>query len=113
MIDWLIKDTLIIDGTGAPPFPGDIAIRGDRIVEVGNLGNIDAQHLIETKGRITSPGFIDMHSHSDVLYLNGSPLTHKIYQGITTELIGQDGISAWDFSCTSDRHIKRIHGRND
>ncbi len=34
MIDWLIKDTLIIDGTGALPFPGDIAIRGDRIVEV-------------------------------------------------------------------------------
>ncbi len=108
MIDWLIKDTLIIDGTGAPPFPGDIAIRGDRIVEVGNLGDIDAQHLIETEGRITAPGFIDMHSHSDVLYLNGSPLTHKIYQGITTELIGQDGISAAPLTDTSKEYVAEM-----
>ena len=108
MIDWLIKDTLIIDGTGALPFPGDIAIRGDRIVEVGNLGHIDPKNLIESEGRITAPGFIDMHSHSDILYLNASPLTHKIYQGVTTELIGQDGISAAPLTETSREYLREM-----
>ncbi len=108
MIDWLIKDTIIIDGTGAPPFSGDIAIRGDRIVEVGNVGHIDPKNLIQSEGRITAPGFIDMHSHSDVLYLNGSPLTHKIYQGITTELIGQDGISAAPLTEASRGYVKEM-----
>jgi len=108
MIDWLIKDALIIDGTGAPPFPGDIAIRGDMIFGVGNLGDIDTKGLIETKGRIAAPGFIDMHSHSDVLYLNRSPLTHKICQGVTTELIGQDGISAAPLTETSKGHVMEM-----
>lgn len=108
MIDWLIKDTIIIDGTGAPPFSGDVAIRGDRVVEVGNVGHIDPKKLIEAEGRITAPGFIDMHSHSDVLYLNGSPLTHKIYQGVTTELIGQDGISAAPLTETSKEYVKEM-----
>jgi N-acyl-D-amino-acid deacylase len=93
MIDWLITDAEIVDGTGEPSFTGDIAISGDRIVEVGRLKDLDAKRLIEADGRIACPGFIDMHSHSDVLFLNGSSLGHKIYQGVTTELIGQDGMS--------------------
>ena len=94
MLDWLIKDGLIVDGTGMPPFFGDIAIQGDRIVQVGKQGPRDAKGFIEAKGRVVAPGFIDMHSHSDVLYLNRASLAHKICQGVTTELIGQDGISA-------------------
>ncbi|HSB05096.1 MAG TPA: D-aminoacylase [Thermodesulfobacteriota bacterium] len=93
MIDWLIEDALIIDGTGNPPFLGDIAIRGDRIAEIGKPENLAARTVINAGGKVASPGFIDMHSHSDVLFLNGSSLSHKIYQGVTTELIGQDGMS--------------------
>src|SRR4030042_3989162 len=93
MIDWLIKDARIIYGTGNLPFLGDIAIRGDRIAEIGKPGNLGARTVINAGGRVASPGFIDMHSHSDLLFLNGSSLSHKIYQGVTTELIGQDGMS--------------------
>jgi N-acyl-D-amino-acid deacylase len=93
MIDWLIKDARIIDGTGNFSFLGDIAIQGGRIAEIGKPGNVEARTVINAGGRVASPGFIDMHSHSDVLFLNGSSLSHKIYQGVTTELIGQDGMS--------------------
>ena len=79
MIDWLIKSTLFIDGMGNPSFTGDIAIQGDLISEVGNVGDINARNVIEASGKVVAPGFIDMHSHSDILYLNGSPLPHKIY----------------------------------
>ena len=94
MIDWLIKDATIVDGRGGPRYLGDIAISGDQILEVGELENLDARRRVQGCGRIASPGFIDMHGHSDILFLNGSSLAHKIYQGVTTELIGQDGMSA-------------------
>jgi N-acyl-D-amino-acid deacylase len=93
MIDWLIKSAQIIDGLGSTAFKGDISIGGDLISEVGNLGDMSAENVIEAKGKIAAPGFIDMHSHSDIAYLNGSPVPHKLYQGVTTELVGQDGIS--------------------
>lgn len=101
MVDWLIQDARIIDGTGTPSFSGDLALSGDRIVEIGKLGSLDAKHRMEAEGRVVCPGFIDMHSHSDVLFLNGSPLLHKICQGVTTELIGQDGMSAAPLTETS------------
>jgi N-acyl-D-amino-acid deacylase len=108
MVDWLIKDALIIDGMGLPRFPGDIAISDDRILDVGNLGDLDATHLIAARKRVAAPGFIDMHSHSDVLYLNGSSPTHKIFQGVTTELIGQDGISTAPVTESSKPYIAEM-----
>ena len=93
MIDWLITDALIVDGTGAPAFRGNLAIEREKIVAVGQVQDRDARHRIEAQGKVLCPGFVDMHSHSDVLFLNGSPLDHKILQGVTTELIGQDGMS--------------------
>jgi N-acyl-D-amino-acid deacylase len=101
MIDWLIHDALVVDGTGGPPVIGDIAISGDRIAGVGNPGNLEVKHHIRADGLVATPGFIDMHSHSDVLFLNGSSLLHKICQGVTTELIGQDGMSAAPLTETS------------
>jgi N-acyl-D-amino-acid deacylase len=94
MIDWLIKDAQIIDGTGGPSFRGDIAVSGEKILEIGRLGNLEAKRLVNADGKVVSPGFIDMHSHSDLLFLNGSSVAHKIYQGVTADLVGQDGMSA-------------------
>ena len=101
MFDWLIQDARIIDGTGKPSFSGDLALSGDRIVQMGKLGSLDAKHRMKAEGRVVCPGFIDMHSHSDVLFLNGSSLSHKIFQGVTTELIGQDGMSVAPLTETS------------
>jgi len=108
MVDWLIRNAVIVDGMGNPSFTGDIAIREDLIAEVGNVGTIDARNVIEASGKVAAPGFIDMHSHSDVLYLNGSPPLHKIHQGVTTELIGQDGISAAPVTKTSKDLLREL-----
>jgi N-acyl-D-amino-acid deacylase len=108
MIDWLIKKAFIIDGLGHEPLTSDIAIQGDLISEAGGLGDLDARNVIEANGKIAASGFIDMHSHSDVLYLNGSPPLHKIHQGVTTELIGQDGISAAPVTETSKDLLREL-----
>ena len=94
MIDYLIKDALIVDGSGNRPFIGDIAISGDMITSVGEYQGTEAKVVIQAKNKIVSPGFIDMHSHSDILFSNGDLIPHKVFQGVTTEIIGQDGISA-------------------
>lgn len=94
MIDYWIRDASIIDGSGAPAVHGDIVVSGERIGAVGRCSDVRARVTIEAGGRVATPGFIDMHSHSDALVAGGRPLPHKLLQGVTTELIGQDGISA-------------------
>ena len=108
MIDFLIKNALIVDGSGAQPFTGDVAVAGNTIVDIGNLDQTEAFSVIDAHGKIVSPGFIDMHSHSDVLFINGNPLLHKLYQGVTTELIGQDGISAAPMTDSSKQMMADI-----
>jgi N-acyl-D-aspartate/D-glutamate deacylase len=86
--DILIKNGRVVDGTGAPWFQADVAINGDRIVYVGRAP-VKARRVIDAGGKIVSPGFIDMHSHSEFgLSLDGRALS-KITQGITTEVMGE------------------------
>lgn len=92
-MDFLIKNAVIIDGSGAPAFSGDVALEGGKIAAMGSLENIQAETVINVAGKTLTPGFIDMHSHSDVLFFNGSDVPHKVMQGVTTEVVGQDGIS--------------------
>ncbi len=91
--DILLKNGKIIDGTGNPWYSADVAIENGRIAAIGtNLG--DATKVIDVKGHIVSPGFIDIHSHSDLPVLI-DPMAHsKIRQGVTTEVVGQCGNSA-------------------
>src|SRR5262245_8291937 len=87
--DLLILNGKIVDGTGNPWFFGDVAIRGDRIVAVGHLPEAPAKRTIEAKGLVIAPGFIDMHSHSDLLLLEDGNAQSKIRQGVTTEVFGE------------------------
>lgn len=87
-----IINAKIIDGTGAKAFLGSILIDGDRIVAVGDF-SAQADEIIDAKGLCVAPGFIDTHSHSDLEALLHPELLPKIMQGITTEFLGQDGIS--------------------
>ena len=107
MIDYLIKDASIIDGTGKASFMGDIAIEGNKISAIGRLGGAEAGNIIQAGGKIATPGFIDMHSHSDVMLMNGEPVNHKLLQGITTELIGQDGMSVAPLTESSKEHMAK------
>jgi N-acyl-D-aspartate/D-glutamate deacylase len=87
--DLLIRDGMIVDGTGNPWYQGDVALRGDRIVAIGRVPATTAKRVIDAKGMVVAPGFIDMHSHSDYLLLEDGHAQSKIRQGVTTEVLGE------------------------
>ena len=89
--DVLITNAQIVDGTGGEPRQGAIAIKDGKIAAVGNLATSAASRTIDAKGRTVSPGFIDMHSHSDMPLLTDGNAQSKIRQGVTTEVIGESG----------------------
>src|SRR5262249_33425971 len=87
----LIRGGRIVDGTGNPWFAGDVAIRGDRIAAVGQLGpQADARRVLDARGLVVAPGFIDMHSHSDMSLLQDGDAQSKVRDGVTTEVLGED-----------------------
>ncbi len=90
MLDIKISGGTVIDGTGAPGFAADIGILGEHIAAVGD-SLPSAARTLDASGKVVCPGFVDTHSHSDLKILGGS-LSAKIRQGITTELLGQDGL---------------------
>jgi len=89
----LIKNGIICDGTGNPAWRGDVAVSGDRITSVSTTVNASASQLIDAEGMIVCPGFIDMHSHSDMVLPDYPATENMIQQGITTEVVGQCGFS--------------------
>jgi N-acyl-D-amino-acid deacylase len=90
-VDILIRGGKIVDGTGNPWFEGDLAIRLDRIVSVRRPGGDPrARRTIDAHGSIVAPGFIDMHSHSDLTLLEDGSAPSKVRQGVTTEILGED-----------------------
>src|SRR5215204_5369323 len=86
--DTLITNAQIIDGSGGAPIAGSIAIKDGKIAGVGSVTGT-AAHTIDAKGRTVSPGFIDMHSHSDMTLITDGNGQSKIRQGVTTEVIGE------------------------
>ncbi|MGM1017479.1 MAG: family 20 glycosylhydrolase [Actinomycetota bacterium] len=88
----------VVDGTGSPRFVADVAIEGARVVAVRRADDQafdplpDGAIEIDATGRVLAPGFIDMHAHSDLAVLRGADHDAKIRQGVTTEVIGQDGL---------------------
>ncbi|MBO2536317.1 N-acyl-D-amino-acid deacylase family protein [Rummeliibacillus suwonensis] len=94
MYDLIIRNGKIIDGTGSPWYYSDIAIQDDKIEKIGKLTDLKAKKEIDAKRHIVSPGFIDMHTHSDLVILEQGIIEAKVRQGITTDLLGQDGIAA-------------------
>jgi N-acyl-D-amino-acid deacylase len=87
-----IKNGLIHDGTGTPPFRADVGIRGDAITFIGDV--VDADQVIDATGLIVAPGFIDTHGHSEFTMLAAPEAHGKLMQGITTEVNGNCGLSA-------------------
>lgn len=92
MYDLLITGGRILDGAGSPWYWADVAIQSDRIVEIGRLAGVAAKRTIKADGRVLCPGFIDIHTHSDLQPLVNPLQECKIHQGVTTEVVGQDGL---------------------
>ncbi len=92
----LIKGVTIIDGSSSPSYRGDILTEDGMIKEISSsIAQISGQdtELIDGNGLVAAPGFIDTHSHSDLKILTEPEVLPKVMQGITTEVLGQDGIS--------------------
>jgi dihydroorotase/N-acyl-D-amino-acid deacylase len=87
--DVIIKNGSIIDGSGNPWVSGDIAIRGERIAAIGKLETARAKRVIDAKGLVVSPGFIDMLGQSEASLLIDNRSLSKLSQGITTEITGE------------------------
>jgi N-acyl-D-amino-acid deacylase len=92
MYDLLITGGRLIDGLGSPWYWADVAVVGDQIVEVGQLAGARAKQEIKADGRIVCPGFIDIHTHSDLQPLANPLHECKTRQGVTTEVVGHDGL---------------------
>lgn len=89
--DLIIQKGSILDGTGKPRFTADIGLKGPRVTAIGNLSARSAYRTITADGLFVSPGFIDVHSHSERKLLINPNAESKIRQGVTTEICGQDG----------------------
>ena len=115
----LISNAILVDGTGAPRRPADVVVRGGLIAEIASAlssepGGSGPDRAIDATGLVLSPGFIDMHAHSDLQLLTHPAHYAKISQGVTTELLGQDGLSyapVDDVTLTGVR--QQIAGWND
>lgn len=92
MASLLLKGGRVVDGTGKAAFEADVLVRDGKIAAVGR-GLSGADREIDVTGLVVAPGFIDTHSHSDLDVLLRPQVLPKIMQGITTELLGQDGVS--------------------
>lgn len=88
----LFKNATIVNGTGKPSFVGDCLVENQRIRKIGEIEET-VDRVIDCEGYVLSPGFIDTHSHSDLDVILRPQVLPKIMQGITTEVLGQDGIS--------------------
>ncbi|MDL2294695.1 D-aminoacylase [Ruminococcaceae bacterium OttesenSCG-928-D13] len=91
MVDTVIKNAQILDGTGGEAFAGDIAIHQGKIVAVGRVAETAAQ-LINAEGLHAAPGLIDVHGHSDMFAFADPDRASKLCQGVTTEICGQCGL---------------------
>jgi len=87
--DVLIRGGHIVDGTGNPWFAGDVGIKGGRIVAVGRMPTATASRVVDARARIVAPGFIDLHTHSDIALLADGAAESKVRQGVTLDVLGE------------------------
>jgi N-acyl-D-amino-acid deacylase len=112
--DLIIRGGQIADGTGAEPVPGDVGVTGNRIAAVGDLSAADAREHLDAARAIVFPGFIDAHSHADASLPQPHVQAAYLHQGVTTVILGQDGVSfapGDGFAVSyADRYFRAVNG---
>jgi N-acyl-D-amino-acid deacylase len=96
-----------VDGSGNPWFRADVAIQGDRIAAVGPLARAEARLRLDASGKVVAPGFVDAHVHGDLMLLADPAHEPAIRQGVTTYLLGQDGVAMAPASPATLDHMRR------
>ena len=105
--DLIIKGGYVVDGSGKIPFKADLKIENGLISDIGKQRFNTDQRIIDATNLFVAPGFIDAHSHSDLMFLSSdyALMECKIRQGVTTEIIGQDGIGV---APVNERSISKV-----
>ena len=93
MFDLIIRNGQVADGSGLPWFHADVAIQNDRIAAVGKLGQASAKQTLDASGMTVAPGLIDAHVHGDLALLANPLHEEGVRQGVTTHILGQDGVA--------------------
>jgi N-acyl-D-amino-acid deacylase len=107
MFDILITGGRVIDGTGLPWVYGDVGIEGDKIQAIGPFPGAEAKTRIDAAGKVVCPGFIDAHVHGDLPLLSDVHHEPAIRQGVTTYVLGQDGVAMAPASPSTLDYVKR------
>ena len=110
MYDIVVRNGSVVDGSGSPARRADIAIKDGKIVRIGDLKSEPSDRKIDASKRIVSPGFIDMHAHSDFTLLANPFSYSKIHQGITTEVVGNCGMSMAPYDRRRLEEVKQYLG---
>jgi N-acyl-D-amino-acid deacylase len=105
--DLLIRGGLVIDGTGAPPLRGDVAVTDGRITDVGDIAGRHATRMIDARDRIVAPGFIDIHSHSDNTVFVNDAFESALHMGVTLVVCGNCGSSSAPVSGLAAEELDR------
>ncbi|MDV3129706.1 D-aminoacylase [Mycobacterium sp. 21AC1] len=105
----LIRSATVVDGTETPRYRADVLVDGDRITEIHTdaADSPSADRVIDADGLVLAPGFIDMHAHSDLQILLNPTHPSRLTQGVTTEVLGQDGLSYAPVTDDVLSHVRR------
>ena len=87
----LLRGGTVVDGTGEPGYAADVAIADGRIVAIGDLSPSEAHRIIDVTELVVAPGFIDIHTHSDLTVIVDPRCESKVRQGVTTDVTGNCG----------------------
>jgi N-acyl-D-amino-acid deacylase len=107
VFDLVLAGGQVVDGSGNPWVRADVGIRGDRIAAVGALGRAEAGRRLDVRDRVVAPGFIDTHVHGDLALLADPLHEPAIRQGVTTYVLGQDGVAMAPASPATLAHMRR------
>ena len=107
MLDLKIEGAEVIDGTGRPGARADVGVKDDRIAAIGDLHREPAGRNLHAAGKVVTPGFIDMHSHSDWRLWENRRAESKVRQGVTSEVVGNCGFSP---APVSDEFLADLRG---
>jgi N-acyl-D-aspartate/D-glutamate deacylase len=108
--DLVIRGGTVLDGSGKEPRVADVAVVDGKIAAVGSLKNFSSREEIDASNLVVSPGFIDIHSHSDYTLLVDPRAASQIHQGVTLEVIGNCGFGCAPISPTASANIYGFNG---